>query len=355
MHACSLPLSPIKSPTIYPPNGNFAAATPSPNHTAMASTTKEVLTDLSPVLKVYTDGTVDRLSSSPHVPPSPEDPTTGVSSKDITISPVISARLYLPKLTHPTQKLPILVYYHGGGFCIESAFSFLSHRYINILSAEAGALVISVEYRLAPEHPLPAAYEDSWDALKWVCAHVLDQTHFEKEQWITNHGDFSRVSIGGDSAGGNIAHNIALRAGSESLPGNVKIVGAILSHPYFWGSNPIGSEPKEDIEQGIAYRLWLFVYPSAPGGIDNPLVNPLVDGAPSLSRIGCPKMIICLAEKDLITGRGLVYAEKVKKSGWKGEVEVVEVEGEDHCFHISDPETEKAKNLIKRFATFISQ
>ncbi|KAI3459427.1 hypothetical protein Pfo_016090 [Paulownia fortunei] len=198
-----------------------------------------------PVIKFSTDGTVERLFGSPtclrrrKIPPPASPPKT-------TISPAISARLHLPKLTHPTQKLPILVYYHGGGFCLGSAFSFLSHRYINILSAEAGALIISVEYRLAPEHPLPTAYEDSWDALKWVCSHVLDQTHFEKAEWITNHGDFSRVFIGGDSAGGNIAHNIALRAGSESLPGNVKIVGAILSHPYFWGSNPIGSEPKAE-------------------------------------------------------------------------------------------------------------
>ncbi|KAK6122666.1 hypothetical protein DH2020_043594 [Rehmannia glutinosa] len=327
------------------------------NQTAMATTTKEVLVDISPVIKQYTDGSVERLFGSPHVPPSPEDPTTGVSSKDTTISPTISARLHLPKLTHPTtQTLPILVYYHGGGFCLESAFSFLDHRYINLLSSSAGALVISVEYRLAPENPLPAAYDDSWEALKWVCSHAdLNQTHLEKDQWIANHGDFSRVFIGGDSAGANIAHNLAIRAGSEPLPGNVKIFGAILSHPYFWGSNPIGNEPKEDIEQSLPYRMWVFVYPTAAGGIDNPLINPLVDGAPSLSGLGCSKMLICLAEKDPLTGRGLVYAEKVKKSGWKGEVEVVEVEGEDHCFHIFDTETEKSKNLIKRMANFISQ
>ncbi|KAK4381285.1 2-hydroxyisoflavanone dehydratase [Sesamum angolense] len=99
----------------------------------MASTTKDVISDLSPIINVYTDGTVERLLSSAHVPPSPEDPTTGVSSKDTTISPTLSARLYLPKLTHPTQKLPILVYYHGGGFCVDSAFSFLNHRYVNSL------------------------------------------------------------------------------------------------------------------------------------------------------------------------------------------------------------------------------
>lgn len=316
----------------------------------MASSPKEVLADLSPVIKLYTDGTVDRLYFSPNVPPSPEDPTTGVSSKDVTISSAISARLHLPKLTHPSQNLPILVYFHGGGFCIGSAFSLFSSRYINLLSAESGALVVSVEYRLAPEHLLPAAYDDSWDALNWVCSHILDEIHFQKDEWISNHGDFSRIFIGGDSAGGNIAHNIAMRAGSDPLPGNVKIVGAILSHPEFCGSNRIGNEPEEN----LLHKMWLMAYPSGDGGIDNPLINPLAEGAPSLSGLGCSKIIVCLSEKDTLAARGRVYAEEVKKSGWKGEVEVVEVEGEDHCFHFFDPQTQKARSLINRIAAFIS-
>lgn len=324
----------------------------------MASAAKQVLTDLSPVIKVYTDGTVERLLDTPHVSPSPEDPTTGVSSKDVTISQLVSARLHLPKLTHSTQKLPILLYYHGGGFCIGSAFSYIDHRYLSILSTETGALVISVEYRLAPEHPLPAAYDDSWEALKWVCSHAnsepLEQTHFEKEQWIANHGDLTRVFIGGDSAGGNIAHNVAMRAGSEPLPGNVTLVGAVISHPFFMGSNPTRSEQERDIGRILLHGMWLLAYPSAPGGIDNPWINPLVDGAPSLSGLGCSKMIVFVAEKDFLTAMAKDYAGKVKESGWGGEVEVVEVEGEDHCFHIFNIESEKAKNLIKLWAAFVS-
>lgn len=333
--------------------GDYSNPTfPSPKKIAMTSTTKEVLTDLSPLIKVYTDGTVERLWKTPDVPPSPEDPTTGVSSKDIAISPLISARIYLPKLTHPTQKLPILVYYRGGYFCIGSTFSLLEYRYTNLLTAACGALVVSVDFRLAPEHPLPAAYDDSWDALKWICSHAVDG--IEKEEWIANHGDFNRVFICGDSSGANIAHNMAMRAGSDPLPGDVKIVGAIVSNPYFWGSNPIGNEPKEDREQSLQYRNWLLVHPSAAGGIDNPLINPLADGAPSLSGLGCSKIMVCLSEKDATTARGKVYAEEVKKSGWKGEVEVVEVAGEDHCFHVYFPEKDKAKNLINRMAAFIS-
>ncbi|CAN1142561.1 2-hydroxyisoflavanone dehydratase, partial [Linum perenne] len=97
----------------------------------------------------------------------------GVFSKDVSISdlPKVSARLYLPNSIPQDKKLPILVYFHGGAFCIESAFSSSHLRYLNSLSAEAHALVVSVEYRLAPEHPLPAAYDDSWAALLWVASH----------------------------------------------------------------------------------------------------------------------------------------------------------------------------------------
>ncbi|XP_022861638.1 2-hydroxyisoflavanone dehydratase-like [Olea europaea var. sylvestris] len=316
--------------------------------------TKEVLTDLSPVLKLYKDGTVERLFGSPHVPPSPDDPATGVASKGLNISPVLQARLYLPKLTEPNQKLPVLVYYHAGAFCLESAFSFLDQRYINILAAEANALIVSVEYRLAPENPLPIAYEDSWTALQWVASHLTENPGIEKEPWLTEHGNFSKIYIGGDSAGGNIVHNILLRAGAEPLPGDVKIVGGFLSHPYFWGSKPLGSEIKEEIEQSLLYKIWLFVYPSVPGGIDNAMINPFVEDAPSLSGLGCSRLLVCLAEKDPLTSRGILYVETVKKSGWNGEVEMVEVEGEDHCFHVLNPETEKAKDLIKRLASFIS-
>ena len=108
------------------------------------------------------------------MPPSLNDPETGVSSKDITVSenPTISARLYLPKLTQPNQKFPILVYFHGGAFVVESAFSSDHHKYLNSLVSQGQVVAVSVEYRLAPEHSLPIAYEDSWAAFHWVASDV---------------------------------------------------------------------------------------------------------------------------------------------------------------------------------------
>jgi len=313
---------------------------------------KEIVRELPPLIRVYNDGTVERLLGSPQVPPSLQDPQTLVSSKDIVISenPSISARLYLPKLnSHTAQKIPILVYFHGGAFCLESAFSFLHHRYINIVASEAKVVVVSVEYRLAPENPLPAAYEDSWEALKWVTSHS------NTEPWLIKHGDFSRFYIGGDTAGANIAHNAVVRVGIESggLLGGVKIAGVVLAFPFFWSSEPILSEPVEGFEESSAMQVWRFVYPDAPLGIDNPLINPLGCGAPSLASLGCSKMLIFVAGKDDLRERGIWYYNGVMESGWEGDVEVVEVEGEEHCFQIYHPQTQNSKTMITRMASFL--
>lgn len=124
----------------------------------MSSIDKEVEVEIAPFVRVYKDGSVERLMGAPIVPPSSQDPETGVSSKDVTISqnPPISARLYLPKLIEPTQqKLPILVYFHGGGFCIDSAFSVNETKYMSRLVSQAEVVAISVEYRLAPRTSSP--------------------------------------------------------------------------------------------------------------------------------------------------------------------------------------------------------
>ncbi|CAI9118540.1 OLC1v1020127C1 [Oldenlandia corymbosa var. corymbosa] len=315
----------------------------------MASESKEVQIDFSPYLKVYKDGTVERFFGSPYVPPSLDDPITHISTKDIKISSNVSARIYLPKITDPNKKLPVLVYYHGGAFCLESALSLFDYQYLNQLVPRANALTVSVEYRLAPEHPLPAAYEDSWAALQWVASHSVKGSEIdsEKEPWLINYGDFSRVYLGGGSAGGNIVHNMAMKAGEEGLIGGVKILGAFMSCPCF-----CDSKITKESDFGSA-RLWGFVYPSAPGGTNNPLINPFADGVPNLAKIGCQKIFVSCAEKDELRDVDLSYVEALKKSGWNGELELVDVEGEDHCFEAFDPSTEKAQNLISKIASFI--
>lgn len=321
-----------------------------------ASIDREVATEFLPFFRVYKDGSVERLLGSPIVPPSPEDPETGVSSKDIRIcqDPTISARLFLPKLTEPDQKLPILVYFHGGAFCIESAFSFDHHRYLNSLVSQGQVVAVAVDYRLAPEHFLPIAYEDSWAAFQWVASHTTDIAGDEKEPWLAKHGDFERVFIGGDSAGANIAHYVTMRAGVERFHiGGARVVGTFLTHPFFWGSKPIGAESSIEREKSFTCLFWDYIYPEAPDGIDNPLMNPVGPGAPSLAGLGCSRLLVTVAEKDGLRDRGVSYYNAVKESGWEGEVELVEVKGEEHAFQIVNFGTENAKNLIKRLASFL--
>src|SRR6185437_11349747 len=115
----------------------------------------EVDFDFSPFLKRYKDGRIERLLRSPPVAAS-ENPRAnrGVATRDVVIdhSTGVSARLFLPSRAAKAagnRRLPLVVYIHGGSFCTESAFCRTYHSYATSLAASAGALVVSVEYRLA--------------------------------------------------------------------------------------------------------------------------------------------------------------------------------------------------------------
>ncbi|XVE94864.1 hypothetical protein REPUB_Repub02eG0046400 [Reevesia pubescens] len=284
----------------------------------MDSSKSEVVTEFPGVIRVYKDGRVERLIETGFVPPS-TDPKTGVSSKDIMIIPEsnVSARLFLPKLTNPNQKLPLLVYFHGGAFCVSLPFTPKYTSYLNTLVAEANVTAVSVNYRKAPQHPIPTAYEDSWAALQWVVSHCNSEG---PEAWLNHHADFQKVFLGGESAGANIAHNLAIVAGDPEFGLNVQLLGIALVHPHFWGSDPIGSEALDPARKAVLDRV-----------------------------------LVCVAEKDVLRDRGWLYYEALGRSGWMGVVEITETEGEDHGFHLYDLECEKAKDLITRLAAFYNR
>lgn len=329
---------------------------------------KEIVTEIPSWIRVFSDGSVERPRDFPIVAATLKDPNTGISSKDIRISrnppQAISARIYLPNISdpHPHQhKLPILVYFHGGGFFFGSAFSKLFNDFFLNLLPQANAVVVSVEYRLAPEHPLPAAYDDCWHALQWVASHSSSShphPHPHADPWLLHHADFTRLFIGGDSAGANIVHNIlAFRIGPQALPTALRISGAILAHPYFYGSEPVGSEPVTELEHNFYNKVWKLVYPSAPGGIDNPFINPLGPGAPSLAGLGCSRILVSVAGLDGLRDRGVSYYEAVKNSGWQGDIQLFEEKDEDHCYHLLKPalhqHSPNAHKFINLIASFI--
>ena len=120
---------------------------------------------------------------------------------------LIPVRIYSPLDRGAARdgRLPVLVYYHGGGWALGSIATYDS--VCRALARGSGALVVSVDYRLAPEHPFPAAIEDAHLALEWVARNADDLG-----------ADANRLAVGGDSAGGNLATVTAVRAAREGLP-----------------------------------------------------------------------------------------------------------------------------------------
>lgn len=297
----------------------------------------EIAYEFLPYFRAYKNGRVERFFGIDRVPPS-TNPNSPVSSKDVIISPesAVSARLFKPTAVDPNRRLPLLVYFHGGAYCFGSPFCAEYHNHLTYLVAEANVIAISVDYRLAPEYPTPIAFEDSWAALKWVASHRNGQG---PEDWINENADLQRVFVSGDSAGANIAHNTAMKAGEEELVG-VKLIGACLVHPDFAS------------KEGHVPKAWFFACPDTSGSSD-PRINPAVDSR--LVKIGCRRVLVCIAEKDGLKERGLFYYETLKKSGWSGVVQILETEGEGHVFHLFNPSCENAVDLVKNLASFINQ
>ncbi|MED6206952.1 hypothetical protein PIB30_031395 [Stylosanthes scabra] len=326
----------------------------STNSTTITDKHQEIAHEIPNTIRVFTNGRVERLRGTDIVPPS-LPPHSVVSSKDITLDSEnnITARLFLPPERQGSRghKLPILLYIHGGAFCVNSPFNAAYHNYLTALVSQANVVAISIKYRLAPEHPLPAAYEDSWVALQWLASHRKNNG---PEPWLNEHADFQRVFLAGDSAGANIVHNIVMMAGHPDLDLSMDILGACLIHPYFWGSTSIGSEAVEPGQKELVDRLWPFICPSKPEN-DSPWINPMAEDAPSLAWLGCRRVLVCIAEKDVLKDRGRLYYDSLGRSGWTGVVEIEETQGKGHVFHIYDLECNDAKELIKSIAEFFNR
>ncbi|KAJ4838890.1 hypothetical protein Tsubulata_030538 [Turnera subulata] len=310
----------------------------------------EIAQELLPMLRVYNDGRVERLLGTHVVPPG--DPKGMVQSRDVVYAPEanLSSRLYLPKNINPDQKLPLLLYIHGGGFCVETAFSSTYHNYLNTLVAQANVLAVSVDYRTAPEHPLPIAYDDSWTATKWVASHVDGNG---PDEWLNSHADFGKVFIAGDSSGANISHQMGLRHAQEKLSG-FNVEGIVLVHPFFWGTQRIGCEAQQKKERiELIEGLWYLANPTT-SGFDDPLFNPVLD--PKYASLGCSRLLVLVAEKDPLRDRGYYYCEQLVRRGWKGrQLEIMEAKNETHTFHLLFPDADNAKSMLRRIAFFLKQ
>jgi acetyl esterase/lipase len=306
----------------------------------------EVAFEFVPIIRQYKSGRVERLLPVNPVPTS-VDAATGVASKDVTVDPSTGlwARIYLP--ARPADsKLAIVVYLHGGCFVAGSAADAPEHGFLNRLCAGARVVAVSVEYRLAPEHPVPACYEDGWSAVRWAAEGA--------DPWLRDYGDGQRLFVVGYSTGGNVAHNVTLRAGSEGLPRGARVRGLALLHPYFLASGG-EKETRQAWLRAKLEELWPFVCWGRTAGLDDPRVNPVADGAPSLRRLGCGRVLVCLAEEELRL-RGKAYHDGLLASGWAEEdAELLDSVGEDHEFFLREPGSAKALVLMDRLVAFLER
>jgi len=316
----------------------------------MDSGSREVAFDCSS-FRLYMDGRVDRVPHRMETTPAGFDAATGVDSKDVVIDAATgaTARLYLPPPLEggaTTTKLPVLVFFHGGYFIVGSAAEPMYHRYVNSLVARARVVAVSVEYRLAPEHPLPAAYDDSWAALGWAVSRA--------DPWLSDHGDLGRVFLVGVSAGGNIVHNMALAVGASGLPAAepARVEGVIELHPSFSG------EQKAEVEDEVFFQAnnnrWKIIFPGARNGVEDPRINPTADGAPSLTKLAGQRLLVCTASEDPRAPRARDYCDAVRASGWRGEAEWFESQGEGHGFFVLNPRTSTAAALMDRVVGFLA-
>ncbi|XVF81814.1 hypothetical protein PTKIN_Ptkin15bG0186200 [Pterospermum kingtungense] len=224
------------------------------------------------------DGSLTRNANRyPNTSPSPDpNQPIPVLSKDITInqSNKTWARIFLPRQALDTssgaKKLPLIAYYHPGGFINCSAASTTFHVFCSKMALELQAIIVSVDYRLAPENRLPAAYDDAVEALHWIKA--------TQEEWLKQYADFANFFLMGSSSGGNIVYHAGLRAADDPEP--LKIRGLILHQPFFGGSQKVESELRlvndPILPPGVSDLLWGLALPIG-ADLDHEYSNPTAD------------------------------------------------------------------------------
>jgi acetyl esterase len=211
----------------------------------------------------------------------------------------IPARVYTPKAPRRSNGLaPCLVFFHGGGWVIGDLDS---HDVVCRKLADEGALiVISVDYRLAPEHKFPAAVDDAIAATKWISDNA-------KQLGI----DASRLTVGGDSAGGNLAAVVAIAARDGNGPA---IAGQVLIYPAtdFAMTHPSHAEPETSVLLTHSVIKWFRDhYLGGAADVGDWRASP----ARAATLIGLPPAYVLTAGADPLRDEGDEYAKRLKQAG----------------------------------------
>ena len=276
-----------------------------------------------------------------------EDVTAGMSDRiDATVAEVqnfdiegpggsLPVRAYVPESEAPH---PVVVFFHGGGFVYGSLDT---HDNICLALAErADVLVLSVDYRLAPEHPFPAAIHDAYAAVEWAATHASDLD-----------GDPDRLAVAGDSAGGNLATVVSLLA-RDRRTGDARgttgeapdIDHQVLVYPWL---DPAARFDYESyaLREDERSSVWFFEkYASDPLDAGNTYFAPLL--ADDLS--GLPPATIQVGGFDALRDEGFEYADRLESAGVS--VSFENYEAMNHGFVSLLGLVDHADNAIDRIA-----
>lgn len=249
----------------------------------------------------------------------------------------IRLRIYTPEGEGP---FPALVYYHGGGWVIGAVEMFEAAN--RIVATEAKAVVVSVDYRLAPENPYPTPIEDCYTALEWVAENASDI-----------NVDPTKISVGGDSAGGNLSTVIAKKALDNNGPA---IQSQVLIYPVT--NLQFDTDSYNEFAEGFGLdrnlMKWFGIHYVGNEKLYNaPDVSPLKYDSVK----GLPPAIIIAAENDVLKDEGIAYAEKLKQDGVNVQYELIPgvVHGYYSNMDFFADETKQTAQLIVNFLNKVAQ
>ncbi|AZV43409.1 esterase [Peribacillus asahii] len=232
--------------------------------------------------------------------PQPPIESEGLSKVEDWMIPVskdaeIKCRVYIPEGQGP---FPLFIYYHGGGWVVGDLES--TDPSCRMLAHRMGCIVVSVNYRLAPEHKFPTPVEDAYAALQWVY-----------EKGSSFNGDVSRLIVGGDSVGGNLATVVTIMTRDRKGP---SIAAQVLIYPAT--NLKFDTESHQAFAKGFGLdRELLFWfrdhYLRHKEDKHNGYASPLI--AEDVSHL--PTAFVITAENDVLRDEGRAYAERLKASG----------------------------------------
>lgn len=237
----------------------------------------------------------------------PYHPTTPIDVRDRRVpgppgAPEVAVRVYRPEAARP---LPGLLYLHWGGFVFGDLDTV--HTTCLRLADQVDAVVVAVEYRLAPEHPYPAGLEDCYAALEWMAKDAAGLGI-----------DPGRLGVGGESAGGGLAAALTLAArdrGGPALRHQCLLFPALDDRLDTVSARTFVDTPMWDLANARA--SWGFYLPGTAGGADVP---PLAAPARAGDLSGLPPAFVVACEFDPLRDEGIGYAHRLIQAGVRTEL-----------------------------------